>query len=331
MKRFKFILSVITIIALVFTVTIVNVSAIDSYNGYTIEQIQDDVAFKEIVALKEAIVERVNNTLYTENAEHTFSKDDFDLISVEDIDINNMYKLYISPDIIASNATGSVALTALSSCDYVWVLPVHIENITITITLQRGLPLNESVAYAVDENGDRLLSDASIEKITNQEGKWKIISSCIDYLDTSYSDAVDSFRYSSSRVNISSASTGSTVYFITVPELRTQAAVVLGAETNYIKLFDSSVQHSVTSKSSMDGVVDQKILKELISDNPMTTEYDENGDIIYSGGYVNAGTKTDNDALLSITPLLTTITSVFLLSALVFINVKHLKNKKIHH
>lgn len=331
MKRFKFILSVITIIALVFTVTIVNVSAIDSYNGYTIEQIQDDVAFKEIVALKEAIVERVNNTLSTENAEHTFSKDDFDLFSVEDIDLNDMYKLYISPDIITSNATGSTALTALTSCDYVWILPVHIDNITITITLQRGLPVNESVAYAVDENGDRLLSDASIDRITKQEGKWKIISSCIDFLDTSYSDAVDSFRYSSSRRNISSASTSSTVYFITVPELRTQAAVVLGAETNYIKLFDSSVLHSVTSKFSMDEVVDQQILKELTSGNPMTTEYDENGDILYGGGYITAETSTEEDALLSITPFLTTITSVFLISALVFVNVKHLKNKKIRY
>lgn len=329
MKRFKFILSIITIIALVFTFTIVNVSAIDSYNGYTIEQIQDDVAFKEIVALKAAIVERINNTLSTENGEHTFSKDDFDLISVEDIDLNDMYKLYISPNIIASDATGSVALSALSSCDYVWVLPVHIENITITITLQRGRPLNESVAYAVDENGDRLLNDASIEKITKQEGKWKIVSSCIDFLDTSYSDAVDSFRYSSSSVNLSSASIGSTVYFITVPELRTQAAVVLGTETNYIKLFDSSVQYSVTSKSSMDGVVDQKLLKELIADYPMTTEYDENGDIIYGGGYVTA--KTEKDVLLSITPFLTTITSVFLISALVFVNVKLWKSKNIQH
>lgn len=163
-KCYGIMLCVIVMFAIFSSSMVYPVFAMDFQDTYTRESVEDDDAFLEIASLQEAIVDRVNHTLTTENEEHSYSSHNYALISAEDIQFNNMYKEYLAPDIITKNLTGDIALANLWSCDYIWVLPVHVEDITITIRLQRGIPLNESVAYAMDENGNRILEDEVLKK-----------------------------------------------------------------------------------------------------------------------------------------------------------------------
>lgn len=326
-KCYGIMLCVIVMFAIFSSSMVYPVFAMDFQDTYTRESVEDDDAFLEIASLQEAIVDRVNHTLTTENEEHSYSSHNYALISAEDIQFNNMYKEYLAPDIITKNLTGDIALANLWSCDYIWVLPVHVEDITITIRLQRGIPLNESVAYAMDENGNRILEDESIEKIKAQEEKWKIISSSIDFRDTRYEDVLDKMEYSVFRTNDLDASIGSVVYFITIPELHSEAAVVLSQETNYYCLLPSSTSYNLSSSISWNGFIEQDVLKEQIDGISVSAEYDMDGNILYGGGYVSVDSKEANHEIPTL--LLCLIIFLFCTVTLIIVNTKFLKNKKI--
>ena len=59
-----------------------------------IENIEDEKDKDEIYALKNEIVESINNTILEENKSNLYSKNTHEYITSEDINFNNMYKVY---------------------------------------------------------------------------------------------------------------------------------------------------------------------------------------------------------------------------------------------
>lgn len=83
------------------------------------EYVSSDTGYDEIAALTDEIADRINSTLATENEEHAYGPEDHDYITAADIDLADMYKVYVSPDLFSGETTSGNLLSALGDSDYV--------------------------------------------------------------------------------------------------------------------------------------------------------------------------------------------------------------------
>lgn len=212
----------------------VTISAEDNHT-LRIESVESDKGKNEIYALKDEIVEWMNRIISSENIEHLYSQNNYEHITSEDIDFNNMYKRYGNAnEILTKNLTGKDAMKFFENCDdYVWVMPISLGDITIDVVLGIRQPLIEERIYATDEDGNRLLSDEKIAEMRSKVGHWYVSSAGIDYLDTAYEDAIaqaNEIKYAKA-IN-------DTLYYIFLPNLHTYAAFIATDNGNYINCFD---------------------------------------------------------------------------------------------
>ena|GEM_PF-6866676 len=126
-------------------------------------------------------------------------------LNPDDIDLNDMYKLYTEADkILTENLTGKQALDILNESDYLWVLPISSNDINVTFTFHDG----------------------------------KVNSYADDYYDKRYKETVcltESFS--------TDKTTDGIIYFIDFTTLRTSAGVIITEDENYIKCFNEGINH----------------------------------------------------------------------------------------
>ena len=258
-------------------------------NALRIESVESDSGKDEIYALRDKIAKRVNDIISGENTEHLYSKNTHGHISSEDIDFNNMYKQYGNAnEILTKNLTGRDAMNFLENCDdYIWVMPISLGDITITVILGVGQPLIEERAYATDENGNRFLSDEKISELRNNVGRWQINAVGIDYLDTRYEDAIAQANEIQYKKAIND-----TLYYIFLPNLHTYAAFIATDEGNYINCFNRYLIGE-SGKNLKDDFIGQEEIIE--ANNKYMAENSENRAGGISSVYVGDKTNYDSD------------------------------------
>lgn len=103
--------------------------------------------------------------------------DTHDKMKLEDIDFGKAVKIYMGNTINVSDFQDSRALfEKLSTQDYIWELPVKVNNSFLTFTFNIGKPVDEST---VD-----LLSDSDIDIINSRVGHWFLLRVSWNNLDT---------------------------------------------------------------------------------------------------------------------------------------------------
>lgn len=252
MKKIKYIFIAI-IMLFVFTTNIAAESMVKNISDITIENFynSDRKDISEISNLKDDIVAAVDETLVTENKRSKMTS--------IDVDFNNMYKVYIEADkILEENLVGETALKVLNQSEYLWLLPISIDDVVVTVSFIIGRPFNEE-NYETDEEGQRILSDKEIEEIKSQEGKWKLHFIAIGDMETDFKNAIKS----ADKLISNKQSINNTVYFINSPMLRTTVGIVIGDDNNYIKCFNSHAIYDDMKKNNINEYLSQKEVIEL--------------------------------------------------------------------
>ncbi len=133
------------------------------------EKLEDSKDYEEIEKLKYDMLEEANR-LYELGDIH-------DKMKLEDIDFGKAVKIYMGNTINVSDFQDSRALfEKLSTQDYIWELPVKVNNSFLTFTFNIGKPVDEST---VD-----LLSDSDIDIINSRVGHWFLLRVSWNNLDT---------------------------------------------------------------------------------------------------------------------------------------------------
>lgn len=133
------------------------------------EKLEDSKDYEEIEKLKYDMLEEANR-LYELGDIH-------DKMKLEDIDFGKAVKIYMGNTINVSDFQDSRALfEKLSTQDYIWELPVKVNNSFLTFTFNIGKPVDEST---VD-----LLSDSDIDIINSRIGHWFLLRVSWNNLDT---------------------------------------------------------------------------------------------------------------------------------------------------
>ena len=124
------------------------------------ETLTDSKDYAEISALKDEILASADE-LYEVGEIKTKLRE-------TDIDFNKAVKIYVDNSLTISDLEDSKSLLEkISNAEYIWELPVKINNNLLTFTFNIGKPLDESVAH--------LLTDEGIERIKSREGHWFIV------------------------------------------------------------------------------------------------------------------------------------------------------------
>ena len=252
------------------------------------EYVSSDTGYDEIAALTGEIADRINSTLATENEEHAYGSEDHDYITAADIDLADMYKVYVSPDLFSGEIMSRNLESALGDSDYVWVYPFEIDNLTIKITLQKGLPLSQAAAMAVDDNGNDLLTIADKNKIQSEAGNWKLISSSIDYANNSYEESISAAALENAVLD-STSEVSVDVYFVSIPELHCEAAVYATGNNYGIRLLSDKAEEligGIASENgfySLDTVYNIDTVRQYITNNATASYTNSDGEYVYGG------------------------------------------------
>ena len=133
------------------------------------EKLEDSKDYEEIEKLKYDMLEEANR-LYELGDIH-------DKMNLDDIDFGKAVKIYMGNTINISDFHDSKALFAkLSTQDYIWELPVKVNNSFLTFTFNIGKPVDKSTAD--------LLSDSDIDIINSRVGKWFLLRASWNNSDT---------------------------------------------------------------------------------------------------------------------------------------------------
>ena len=133
------------------------------------EKLEDSKDYEEIEKLKYDMLEEANR-LYELGDIH-------DKMKLDDIDFGKAVKIYMGNTINISDFQDSKALFAkLSTQDYIWELPVKVNNSFLTFTFNIGEPVDKSTAD--------LLSDSDIDIINSRVGQWFLLRASWNNSDT---------------------------------------------------------------------------------------------------------------------------------------------------
>ena len=133
------------------------------------EKLEDSKDYEEIEKLKYDMLEEANR-LYELGDIH-------DKMKLDDIDFGKAVKIYMGNTINISDFQNSKALFAkLSTQDYIWELPVKVNNSFLTFTFNIGKPVDKSTAD--------LLSDSDIDIINSRVGQWFLLRASWNNSDT---------------------------------------------------------------------------------------------------------------------------------------------------
>ena len=129
----------------------------------------DSKDYEEIEKLKYDMLEEANR-LYELGDIH-------DKMKLDDIDFGKAVKIYMGNTINISDFQDSKALFAkLSTQDYIWELPVKVNNSFLTFTFNIG--------ELVDKSTADLLSDSDIDIINSRVGHWFLLRASWNNSDT---------------------------------------------------------------------------------------------------------------------------------------------------
>ena len=133
------------------------------------EKLEDSKDYEEIEKLKYDMLEEANR-LYELGDIH-------DKMKLDDIDFGKAVKIYMGNTINISDFQDSKTLfEKLSNQDYIWELPVKVNNSFLTFTFNIGKPVDKSTAD--------LLSDSDIDIINSRVGKWFLLRASWNNSDT---------------------------------------------------------------------------------------------------------------------------------------------------
>ena len=133
------------------------------------EKLEDSKDYEEIEKLKYDMLEEANR-LYELG-------DIPDKMKPDDIDFGKAVKIYMGNTINVSDFQDSRALfEKLSTQDYIWELPVKVNNSFLTFTFNIGKPVDKSTAD--------LLSDSDIDIINSRVGHWFLLRASWNNSDT---------------------------------------------------------------------------------------------------------------------------------------------------
>lgn len=149
--------------------------------------------YEEVTSLENSIVLMLKNFIH----DMLGDKKPIELL----IDFEAAKKMYVGTDIFSlKTSSADIVQEALDTGNYMWLLPVVIGSNRYNVNIEKGLPLNESIAH--------LLNDEEIRQIKENEGKWSIsaIELCEegsrDY-DEIINDTLNSISYHKEIANIS--------------------------------------------------------------------------------------------------------------------------------
>lgn len=101
-------------------------------------------------------------------------------ISSDDIDFGKALRVYVDTDILNdSEMTVEKIHSYAENSDYIYYLPVYLENMSVFLTISKGLGVTERARGILDEE--------SIQRLEDLEGKWyvpqvEVFRGQIDYL-----------------------------------------------------------------------------------------------------------------------------------------------------
>lgn len=132
-------------------------------------------AEKELSSISDSIVITVNELYGDEDI----------AITADDIDYNKAVKVYVDTNVfeLSTNRANEIE-NALEKGNYIYLLPISINNGTIVLNIQKGLPLSD--------NAITVLTEEEQQEILEHVGKWVVSSTAIydsgnmnyDYLKT---------------------------------------------------------------------------------------------------------------------------------------------------
>jgi hypothetical protein len=202
-----------------------------------LESLWDEAQAEGILALRGDIVNWINSALQSENKEKSYSDGNHILLTEEDVDFHNMYKVHrFVPDEwekpLSQDAMQEMMQKSDSAwvSDSVWVYEHTSGDVIVDLYISVAKPLNEELAYRTDEAGNRLLSDEEIQMLKNRAGKWRINSAAVGPKEHGFGNLL--------RNAMAEVKTEETVYFVSFPYLMTHGVVSLSEKNARFHVLD---------------------------------------------------------------------------------------------
>lgn len=155
----KFIYRTLSVCVAVIFLLCASVNAAD-YEGVTSDSLLSSEDYSEIQGLEKTILEDAYQAFVTEYQQEPVSMP-------KTLDYANAVKIYVDADLLGLQTDRqSELMTAMEESGHIWILDIPVDNCILSVTLGKGLPLNEDRAEALTEEEQ--------EQIRQNEGKWKV-------------------------------------------------------------------------------------------------------------------------------------------------------------
>ena len=120
--------------------------------------------YAELIALSDRILDNINALQKYDNSGTYFDA------TGSDIELSQAYKVYVDEsDVYSSFSQQTMTYEQIQQnmdC-YVWILPVHVDDTCVTVTISKGLPLGEN------DPARELLTQEEIQQLEADTGKWR--------------------------------------------------------------------------------------------------------------------------------------------------------------
>lgn len=104
-------------------------------------------------------------------------------VSSEELVFEDAVKVYTDTDLFSNEkVTNQIIQQYMATADYVWLVPVYREGITIRITVSKGLPVTDAAK--------QILGADDIAALEEDVGKWIVPEVSVDKVEVNYGDAI---------------------------------------------------------------------------------------------------------------------------------------------
>lgn len=130
----------------------------NDYSNFT--DFSNCVEYAAVTSLEDEMLNRVKEV-------YKATYDEFPTDFPKNIDFSEISKVYVDTNIENLNTSDKTEInTVLNQSNYVWVIPITVNDKNFQVTVARGLPLNESRATS--------LTETEKAEVSEKAGRWKI-------------------------------------------------------------------------------------------------------------------------------------------------------------